>query len=604
VTVATDLRTINDVFFAVVDRDLPRVMTYRQGSTWINLSSRELYRKVAATAKALQIWGIAKGHRVAILSENRPEWAIADYAALAIGAVVVPIYTTLTPDQVAFLLRDSGTRVIFLSSRTQLKKIQAIRDNTPLERIVMMDEVIPPEADPMEAIMADGPEGRDDAFDALAKSIKPDDLATLVYTSGTTGNSKGAVITHGNMAANLSHSLDNFPLSQGQERLISFLPLSHITARHLDYAMMNQGVMMAYCPNVDMITAMMREIHPTVFVAVPRVYEKVASTVKGKAAEGFKRKVYDWAMQVGAAHQAEVLVGKTPTAISWKLANKLLFSKVREAMGGEVKYFISGGAPLGRELAEWYARIGIRIHEGYGLTETSPVIALNNPQQHRLGSVGPILKNLEVRVASDGEILVRGPSVFKGYWNLPTATAEAFEGDWFKTGDVGNLDAEGYLSITDRKKDLIKTSGGKFIAPQPIEGSLKVNPMVAEAALVGEKRRFPAVMILPNFALLEEWAKKNSVIYEGRDQLCTDPRVVEMYTQIVEQVNGKLAQYEKMKKLLILPTEISVADGTMTASMKLRRRHLEAKFRDQIDAMYASENGAPPRVAATEVRSS
>jgi long-chain acyl-CoA synthetase len=604
VTVATDLRTINDVFFAVVDRDLPRVMTYRQGSTWINLSSRELYRKVAATAKALQIWGIAKGDRVAILSENRPEWAIADYAALAIGAVVVPIYTTLTPDQVAFLLRDSGTRVIFLSSRTQLKKIQAIRDNTPLERIVMMDEVIPPEADPMEAIMADGPEGRDDAFDALAKSIKPDDLATLVYTSGTTGNSKGAVITHGNMAANLSHSLDNFPLSQGQERLISFLPLSHITARHLDYAMMNQGVMMAYCPNVDMITAMMREIHPTVFVAVPRVYEKVASTVKGKAAEGFKRKVYDWAMQVGAAHQAEVLVGKTPTAISWKLANKLLFSKVREAMGGEVKYFISGGAPLGRELAEWYARIGIRIHEGYGLTETSPVIALNNPQQHRLGSVGPILKNLEVRVASDGEILVRGPSVFKGYWNLPTATAEAFEGDWFKTGDVGNLDAEGYLSITDRKKDLIKTSGGKFIAPQPIEGSLKVNPMVAEAALVGEKRRFPAVMILPNFALLEEWAKKNSVIYEGRDQLCTDPRVVEMYTQIVEQVNGKLAQYEKMKKLLILPTEISVADGTMTASMKLRRRHLEAKFRDQIDAMYASENGAPPRVAATEVRSS
>ena len=269
-----------------------------------------------------------------------------------------------------------------------------------------------------------------------------------------------------------------------------------------------------------------------------------------------------------------------------------------------MKYFISGGAPLGRELAEWYARIGIRIHEGYGLTETSPVIALNNPQQHRLGSVGPILKNLEVRVASDGEILVRGPSVFKGYWNLSTATAEAFEGDWFKTGDVGNLDAEGYLSITDRKKDLIKTSGGKFIAPQPIEGSLKVNPMVAEAALVGEKRRFPAVMILPNFALLEEWAKKNSVIYEGRDQLCTDPRVVEMYTQIVEQVNGKLAQYEKMKKLLILPTEISVADGTMTASMKLRRRHLEAKFRDQIDAMYASENGAPPRVAATEVRSS
>lgn len=594
---ASNLRTINDVFLGVVDRQLPRVMTYREGANWISISSQDLYRRVAATAKALQIWGVAKGDRVAILSENRPEWAIADYATLAIGAVVVPIYTTLTAEQIAFLLQDSGTKVIFLSNRTQLKKIQTIRERTQLERIVMMDEVIPPEADPMQAIMADGPESRDEAFEALAKSIQPEDLATLVYTSGTTGNSKGAMITHGNMAANLSHSLDHFPLSEG-ERLISFLPLSHITARHLDYAMIHQGVMMAYCPNVDMITAMMREIKPTVFVAVPRVYEKIASTVKAKAAEGFKKKVYDWAMQVGAEHQAEVLVGKTPSAFSWKVANKALFSKVREAMGGEVKYFISGGAPLGRELAEWYARIGIRIHEGYGLTETSPVIALNNPDHHRLGTVGPVLSNVELRIASDGEILVRGPSVFKGYWNLPTETAQAFEDDWFKTGDVGHLDGEGYLSITDRKKDLIKTSGGKFIAPQPIEGSLKVNPLVAEAAMVGEKRRFPAVMILPNFALLEDWAKKNGVSFDGRDHLCSDPRVVELYTQIVEQVNGKLAQYEKMKKLLILPIELSVADGTMTASMKMRRRQLEAKFKDRIEALYANESDVPERVAA------
>jgi long-chain acyl-CoA synthetase len=362
--------------------------------------------------------------------------------------------------------------------------------------------------------------------------------------------------------------------------------------------MFYRGVMIAYCPNVDMITAMMQEIRPTVFVAVPRVYEKIASTVKSKASEGFKRKVYDWGMKVGGEHQAEILLGKTPNAITWKVANKLLFSKVREAMGGEVKYFISGGAPLGRELGEWYARIGIRIHEGYGLTETSPVIALNNPEHHRLGTVGQILTNLDVRIAPDGEILVRGPSVFKGYWNLPEETAQAFEGEWFKTGDVGNLDAEGYLSITDRKKDLIKTSGGKFIAPQPIEGSLKVNPLVAEAAMIGEKRRFPSVMILPNFPLLEDWAKKNDIAFDGRDHLVSDPRVIELYTQIVEQVNSKLAQYQKMKKLLILPTELSIAEGTMTASMKLRRRQLEAKYRDRIDAMYAAENGAPDRVAA------
>ena len=595
---AIDIRTINDVFFAIVERQLPRVMTYREGSNWVSISSQDFYRRVVAVATVLRGWGVSKGDRVAILSENRPEWAIADYATLALGAVVVPIYATLTAEQIAFLLRDSGTRVLFLSSRTQLQKIQAIRGQTPLERVVMMDEVIPPEAEPMQAMMQGGPNGRDADFDTRAKSIEPEDLATLVYTSGTTGNSKGAMITHGNMASNLSYSLAMFPLREGEERLISFLPLSHITARHLDYAMSYRGVMLAYCPNVEMITAMMKEIRPTLFVAVPRVYEKIASTVKAKAAEGLKQKVYQWAMKVGEAHEAEVLAGKTPTAFSWKLANKLLFTKVREAMGGEVKYFISGGAALGRELAEWYARIGIRIHEGYGLTETSPVIALNNPEHHRLGTVGQVLGNVEVRIASDGEILVRGPSVFKGYWNLPEETAQAFEGDWFKTGDVGNLNGEGYLSITDRKKDLIKTSGGKFIAPQPIEGSLKVNPLVAEAAMLGEKRRFPAVMILPNFALLEEWAKKNSVPCDGRDQLVCDPRVVELYTQIVEQVNGRLAQYEKMKKLLILPTELSIAEGTMTASMKLRRRQLEAKFRDQIEAMYASDNGVTERVAA------
>lgn len=596
---AIDIRTINDVFFAVVDRQSPRVMTYREGSNWVAISSQDFYRRVAATAKGLQAWGVKKGDRVAILSENRPEWAIADFAALAMGAVVVPIYATLTAEQIGFLLQDSGTKVLFVSSRTQLQKFEAVRGQTAVERVVIMDDVEPTSADAMRALMDDGPQGRDSAFDALVKSIQPDDLATLVYTSGTTGNSKGAMITHGNMAANLSESLGHFPLAEGEERLISFLPLSHITARHLDYAMFYRGVVIAYCPNVEMITAIMREIRPTVFVAVPRVYEKIASTVKGKASQGIKLKIYTWAMKVGAAHQREILAGKTPSALSWKIANKLLFSKVRDAMGGAVKYFISGGAPLGRELAEWYAQIGIRIHEGYGLTETSPVIALNNPECHRLGTVGPVLANIEVKVAPDGEILVRGPSVFQGYWNLPAETAQAFEGEWFKTGDIGHLDADGFLSITDRKKDLIKTSGGKFIAPQPIEGSLKVNPLVAEAAMVGEKRRFPAVMILPNFTLLEEWAHKNHVLFSGRDQLVSDPRVVELYTQIVEQVNTRLAQYEKMKKLIILPTELSIAEGTMTASMKLRRRQLEAKFHDKIDAMYASDNGAPERVAAS-----
>ena len=297
---------------------------------------------------------------------------------------------------------------------------------------------------------------------------------------------------------------------------------------------------------------------------------------------------------MGKEHRAEVLAGKTPTSQAWKLAERLVFSKVRAGLGGRISIFISGGAPLGRELAEWYAAIGIRIHEGYGLTETSPVIAVNTPHAHKIGTVGKPLSNVEVRIAEDGEVLVRGPSVFKQYWNKPKETQEAFVDGWFKTGDIGNLDADGFLSITDRKKDLIKTSGGKFIAPQPIENSLKHNALVAEAVVLGEKRKFPAVLIAPNFPLLEEWARGHEVTFSTRQELVASPEVRVLYEGIVEDLNGNLARFEKLKRVLLVADEFSAEDGTLTASMKLRRRVVAERYRRQIEEMYEQAEGAGP----------
>ena len=595
-----NLRTLNDVFFALLKRNSERVMLTRESDTWRTISARELQSWVYATARQLQAWGIGKGDRVVLLSENRPEWAIADFACLLLGAVDVPIYATQTSEQCLFVLQNSEARVAFVSTRKQYEKIAAARQQTAIEYIVLMDEA-PEIADavPMWSFLRNAPQGDDAALDAIAASIEPDDLATLIYTSGTTGTPKGVMLTHGNIASNLNVSLDLYDMTK-DELCVSFLPLSHVTARHLDYALFNAGVPLAYCPVIDELPKVMKEVHPTLIVAVPRVYEKVYNQVQNKA-HGVKRALIQWALKVGAENRDKALRGETPTSLSWKLANKLVFSKVREGLGGRARTFVSGGAPLGKEIATWYADIGIRIHEGYGLTETSPVIALNNPVNHRLGTVGKPMSNVEVRIAEDGELLVRGPSVFKGYWKMPEETTAVFEDGWFKTGDIAAFDEEGYLSITDRKKDLIKTSGGKFIAPQPIESSLKVNQYVSEAALLGDRRRFPAVLIIPSFEDLEEWARHHGVKFSSRRELVRSHQVQSLYQGIVEELNQNLAQYEKLKKVLVVPDELSIADGTLTPSMKLRRRHLTDRYKKEIDALYA-ESESHQRTPATAKR--
>jgi long-chain acyl-CoA synthetase len=581
------LRTLNDIFLAVCQRRRDRVMMQREVLGWVSISSMELYRNVVGVARALQSWGIAKGDRVAILSENRPEWTITDWAALSLGAVTVPIYATQTADQTSFILNDSGPRVIAVSSKPQLEKVLTIQRRTPVEHVLVMDAVETAHATHLASLMLQGPTDFDSEFNGYAAAISSADPATIIYTSGTTGTPKGATLTHGNMASNIQCSLEGFSIGAGEEVSVSFLPLSHVTARHVDFALLYRGVVLAYCSDIARLQKVLAEVKPDIFVGVPRVYEKIRQQVILQTASPSKNAIYRWALKTGRAHREEILNQIEPEALAWKMANRMVFSKVRAGMGGKAKEFISGGAPLGRELAEWYADIGIRIHEGYGLTETSPVIAVNNPKAHKLGTVGKPLSNVEVRIAEDGEILVRGPSVFQGYWNRPEETAAAFVDGWFKTGDIGNLDSEGFLSVTDRKKDLIKTSGGKFIAPQPIENSLKLNPLIGTVVVLGDRRKFPAVMISPHFPLLEDWARANKIEFSSRASLVAHPKVQALYEGIVDELNSGLARFEKLKRVLVISEEFSPDDGTMTHTFKLRRRGIEEKYRSLIDDMYA-----------------
>lgn len=576
------LNTLNDIYFAIAGRNQTELFLRRTGEGWLPISSKEFAGHAAGVARELRSWGIRAGDRVAILSENRHEWVVADFACLLLGAVVVPIYTTLTADQVAYLLRDSGARVIFVSTQLQLDKMLSIRDQIPIERIAVMDPVTSNRARLMAAMMQTP---SDPQIETTARTLKPDDLATIIYTSGTTGVPKGVMLTHGNMSANINFCWREFGIGAGMCS-VSFLPLSHVTARCVDMGMLYNGVTLAHVPAVDQVAQALVEVRPHILLSVPRVYEKVHAQVELKAHSFPKKQIYRWAMGVGRRNRKVVLAGEMPRSLSWKLANRLVYQKIRQEIGGRVSLFISGGAPLGLPLAEWYANVGIRICEGYGLTETSPVISVNTPVAHRIGSVGKPLGNVQVRIAPDGEILARGPSVFHGYWNKREETREAFVDGWFKTGDIGKLDEDGFLYVTDRKKDLIKTSGGKFIAPQPIENALKHNPLIAEAVVVGDKRKFPAVLIFPNFPVLEARVRQEDLTYSSREELIALPDVRAWYEGIVSELNEGLAQFEKLKELRIIPEELSPTTQTLTASMKLRRRAVEDRFKGQIASMY------------------
>jgi long-chain acyl-CoA synthetase len=589
------IATINDLFRRIASAAQPKAMLWQdEFGAWQPISSDQIYQRVRALAEAFLGWGAKKGDRIAIIGENRWEWAVTDFATLAMGAANVPIYPTLTGDQIAVLLRDAGCRIAVVSTRQQFEKLHAVRGQTLLERIVIMDSASVPEgaiafSDLIAGADAKGSE-RDAIFDALVRGTEPRDLATLIYTSGTTGEPKGVMLTHGNIAANQNFAAVDFGFN-ATDSCISFLPLSHITARALDYVMYNYGAQVAYCSQFDKLPQAMKEVCPTVIVGVPRVYEKIRQAVEQKsAASPVKKRILAWAVKQGAGHRDTVYDGKRPSAFLWGIADKLVYSKVAEAFGGRVKVFVSGGAPLGIDTAQWFASVGIALWEGYGLTETSPVIALNTPITHRMGTVGVPLPNVEVKLAEDGELLTRGPAVFVGYWQKPAETAECFDAEgWFKTGDIAHLDADGFLSITDRKKELLKTSGGKLVAPQPIENKLKNNVLVGQAALVGDKHKFISAIISPNFVALEAWATHSGIEFKSRAELVADSRIVARYGEIVREVNGGLANFETLKRFRVVAEEWTQESGELTPSMKLKRRAITARYSAVIEALYADE---------------
>ncbi|MGC2696169.1 MAG: long-chain fatty acid--CoA ligase [Candidatus Angelobacter sp.] len=580
-----EIRTLVDIFYTSVAHDVERHVMFKRGADWQIISSRQLYGYVTALARVLKQWGIHKGDRVAILSENRPEWMITDFACATSGFIDVPIYTTLTAEQTLYLLQNSNARVIFVSTLEQLRKVQSIQAQTSLEKVVVMDDVAEANIVPMWSLLNGASAESDPQFDQQARKIQPEDLATLIYTSGTTGTSKGVMLSHGNLTACAIMASKQAEWEPGDVYL-SFLPLSHVTARHVDYVCYLDGVTIVYCAVFEQLPQMLQEAKPTIIVAVPRVYEKVRQEAERRAGRGVKRKIFDWAQRIGERHKDEIARGETPKGFAWKLASKLVYEKIRHGFGGRSRAYFSGGAPLGKDMAEWFCSMGIPIMEGYGLTETSPTLSVNRRGAFKIGSVGKVNDGLQLKIAEDGEILVKGPTVFKGYWEMPEETRAAFADGWFKTGDIGELDSEGFLYITDRKKDLIKTSGGKFIAPQPIENALKSNVLVAQAAIIGDRRKYASVIISPHFPLLEDWAKANGVTFDSRQELVAAARVRDLYKGIVEDLNKKLAHFETIKKIIIVPDEFTVATGEITPTLKLKRRVIEARYKQQIDELY------------------
>ncbi|HKD19435.1 MAG TPA: long-chain fatty acid--CoA ligase [Thermoanaerobaculia bacterium] len=594
---ATEPRTICDIFLAAASCGKPNLLLSKVGGSWKPTSADDFGFTVRALSLGLNGLGIQPGDRVAILSENRPEWAMADYAILCAGAWSVPIYPTLPAGQVGPLLADCGARAIFVSSLEQLGKILTIRAQCPsLDHVIMMDGSPPREAGfaTFHDVVERGRptlEMNPGVFEQRRSRVRPEDVATIIYTSGTTGEPKGAMLTHGNFVSNVLAGCEVVPFAADATAL-SFLPLSHIFERMLDYAYLHKTATIAYVESVERLAANFLEVNPHCFGAVPRVYEKVYDRILTKAARsgGLKKKLFDWAAGVARRRVGYLDRGQplpAGLAIRFRIADALVLKKIRAALGKNFRFAVSGGAPLSRDLAEFFIGAGVQVYEGYGLTETSPVICVNGPGRSRLGTVGRPLRGVELRIAEDGEILTRGPHIMKGYFNKPQATAEAIDRDgWFHTGDIGEIH-DGYLSITDRKKDLIVLAGGKKAAPQPIENALKRSPYVALPVVIGDRQKFLAALIVPNFDRLRRWAAAANVAVKW-DAIDSAPEVRRLFQTEIDAYNADRPHHEQIRAFALLPTDLTVEDGSITPTLKVKRRIIESRYASLIEAMYTA----------------
>ena len=591
--------TLVELFFDAIDRHAGKVAFRRVRSETeiVDVSHEQTLQLVKRVAASLAARGIARGERVAILSENRPEWALADYGCLCAGVLDVPVYTTLTAPQVGYLLQDSGAKLVFTSTPEQAEKALAAASERGLTLDVVSFDA-PTDAskrliswkDFLEEGKARADGWSDAEFRRSALSARPDDLATLLYTSGTTGEPKGVMLTHNNVASNVRACSSVMPIDD-TDTTVSFLPLSHILQRMVDYLFFWVGCQIAYPRSVETLIADIKTVRPTVVASVPRIYEKIYNGVM--EARGLKKVLIGWAVRVADRVADLRLAGRRPgglLALQYGLADRLVFSKVKNAVGGRIRFFVSGGGPLSPTLNRFFYSIGLTILEGYGLTESSPVTNLNTLENLRIGTVGKPVPGTQIRIAADGEIFVRGPQVMKGYYNRPDATAECLSADgWLATGDIGVLDADGFLTITDRKKDLIKTSGGKYVAPQPIENRLKTHPLVEQVVMIGDRRRYCILLVVPAFRAVEEWARSQGIAWSSREELVSNPKVVEYVESEVLGTLGDLASFERPKKIVLLSHDLTVENGFLTPSLKVKRRVVQERLDAVIDRLYAEE---------------
>ncbi|MEO8191284.1 MAG: long-chain fatty acid--CoA ligase [Acidobacteriota bacterium] len=590
----SEIRTLCDIFRNAAASGKPDLLISKVGGVWRPISAADFGFTVRALSLGLNALGIQPGDRVAILSENRPEWAMADYAILCAGGWSVPIYPTLPANQIAPLLNDCAARAIFVSTAEQLAKVSAIQKQCEaLEYVICLEA--PPTA--LEGYMSFGAavdKGRATLemtpalFEQRAQRVKPEDVATIIYTSGTTGEPKGAMLTHGNFVQNVEGSLQNIPIT-GDAVALSFLPLSHVFERMLDYAYLYRSASIAYAESIEKLKDNFLEVNPHCFGAVPRVYEKVQARILDKVASApaVRRKLFHWAVGVGRENLERQERGEAPSSsLKMKLADKLVLHKIRALLGSRFRFAVSGGAPLARDLAQFFLGAGVTIYEGYGLTETSPVIAVNGPKAWKLGTVGHPLKNVEVSIAPDGEILTRGPHVMKGYFRKPEATAEAIDRDgWFHTGDIGHLDEGGFLMITDRKKDLIVLASGKKAAPQPIENELKKSPYIDMPIVLGDRHKFLAALIVPKFDRLRELAKEQHFEF-APESIDANPKIRALFQKEIDTYNEGRPHHEQIRAFALLPADLTVEDGSITPTLKVKRRILEKRYEDLIHAMY------------------
>ncbi|HJO39179.1 MAG: long-chain fatty acid--CoA ligase [Vicinamibacterales bacterium] len=600
-----DVRTLADLPFHVSGRFPKPILLQRcrvDGTD--DLSSKEVFEGVRDLSLGLGALGVGAGDKIALVSESRPEWTMTDLAILTAGAITVPLYPTLGAEQMRGILADSGARFAVVSDEEQAAKLRSVRQSLPsLEAVAVIDrgEGDTPGAGATEMrlsvvaarghkrLMTEGGLGR--RYREVTAGLDPDAVATIIYTSGTTGEPKGVMLTHANILSNVKASRQVIPMTS-EDWALSFLPLSHSLERTVMYLYLYDGVTVAFAESLETIGRDLQAVAPTIMTGVPRVFEKVQARVLESVAQApaLRRKIFGWALGVGWGRASRELAGQSvpwPLRLQNRLADRLVFGKIRARTGGNLRLIVSGGAPLGRAPAEFFCAIGMPIAEGYGLTETAPVLTVNPREAVRIGTVGPAIPGVELKVAADGELLARGPNIMPGYFGKPEATAEVIKDGWFHTGDIAEIDADGYVTITDRKKDLLVTSGGKNIAPQPVEGRLRASPLVAEAVLIGDRRQYVTALLLPDRALLEEQVRRAGGEAPALEVLVERDDVRAWYQAVVDEVNKSLAGFEQIKRFAVLAAEFSIAGGELTPTMKVRRRVVTERWQAVIDGLYS-----------------